>query len=121
MVARFVCGLTLAALMSFMGLGLGCSSTASEEMASPGAVGICTSCGQIEGTDLCCDPDQPLCGGCSLQKGSIGCCKIEAGSDEKVAVCTKCGYFKGTDQCCQGGETCSKCNLVKGSPGCCKL
>jgi hypothetical protein len=37
---------------------------------------ICTGCGQIKGSELCCKPNQPTCPKCGLVKGSPGCCKI---------------------------------------------
>ena len=37
---------------------------------------LCTGCGQIKGTDLCCKADAEKCAGCGLAKGSPGCCKL---------------------------------------------
>jgi hypothetical protein len=70
---------------------------------------------------LCCKPSQPKCSGCSLVKGSPGCCSIPKGA-QTAAICTKCGQIKGSDLCCRLDQPkCAKCSLVKGSPGCCKL
>lgn len=82
---------------------------------------LCTNCGQIKGSDLCCKPGQAKCSDCGLVKGSLGCCKIP--KDAKTAViCAKCGQIKGTKLCCKPGQSkCSKCGLIKGSPGCCKI
>ena len=35
---------------------------------------LCSKCGQIEGTDLCCQPDAVKCDKCGKDKGSPGCC-----------------------------------------------
>ena len=85
------------------------------------SVALCTKCGQIKGTDLCCKPDQPKCSSCGLAKGSPGCCKIPKDA-ASAAICTKCGQIKGSDLCCKPDQPkCSACGLTKGSPGCCKL
>jgi hypothetical protein len=42
------------------------------------AVAVCTLCGQIAGSDLCCKPDQVKCEKCGLTEGSPGCCKLPA-------------------------------------------
>ena len=36
---------------------------------------LCTKCGQIKGTDLCCRADAVKCDKCGKDKGSLGCCK----------------------------------------------
>jgi len=85
-------------------------------------VALCTKCGQIKGTDVCCAQGQPTCAKCGLVKGSPGCCRLTKGSTEPAYLCAKCGHIKGTADCCQPGQpTCSKCGLVKGAPGCCKI
>jgi hypothetical protein len=43
---------------------------------SPGAVALCTGCGQIKGSDQCCQPGAATRTKCGLAKGSPGCCKI---------------------------------------------
>ena len=87
-----------------------------------GALPLCTGCGQIEYSALCCQPGQPLCAKCGLAKGSPGCCRIEKDSVTRVALCTGCGQFKGSEKCCASGQVlCTKCKLVKSSPGCCKI
>ncbi|MHC4416698.1 MAG: hypothetical protein ACYS0G_15620 [Planctomycetota bacterium] len=116
----------LSVALAFLGLAqAGCQSSqkpTAEAEVSPGAVGLCTGCGQIKGSDACCRKDAAQCPGCGLAKGSPGCCKIEKGSAEPVALCTGCGQIKGSEQCCKPGQkTCAKCGLVKGSPGCCKI
>jgi hypothetical protein len=103
----------------------GCKKSDTESVkagqAAAASVELCTTCGQIKGSELCCKPDQPKCAGCSLAKGSPGCCKIPAGA-QSAAICTKCGQIEGTEVCCKPGQTtCAGCGLVKGSPGCCKL
>ncbi|MEE9131894.1 MAG: hypothetical protein V3T84_17925 [Phycisphaerales bacterium] len=89
---------------------------------SPGALALCTSCGQFKGTAVCCQADQALCAACGLAKGSPGCCRIAKDSAEPVAVCLACGHIKGDALCCQPGQLrCESCGLVKGSAGCCKI
>lgn len=108
------------ALLSVLLLSQGCKDSNTAQ-AQTDSVALCTACGQIEGSDVCCAPDAAACAGCDLAKGSPGCCKIEKGA-ESAAICTKCGQIKGADVCCKPDQaTCDKCNLVKGSPGCCKL
>ncbi len=46
--------------------------------AAPGAMGLCTSCGQIDGSDQCCRPGAATCPECGLVKGSPGCCKMRS-------------------------------------------
>jgi hypothetical protein len=58
----------------------GCQSTATESAAadvSPGAVALCTGCGQAKGSEMCCKPGEPTCSKCGLVKGSPGCCAME--------------------------------------------
>ncbi len=116
------CCLTLA--VACLGLA-GCQASnkpAAKAEVSPGAVGLCTGCGQIKGSDACCREDAATCPGCGLAKGSPGCCKIEKGSSRSVSLCTGCGQIKGSQQCCAPGQAiCTKCGLAKGSPGCCKI
>ena len=120
---------SLALTVALFGLmQVGCKSTeeatTQPEMAqvSPGALALCTSCGQFQGTAVCCQADQALCAACGLAKGSPGCCRIEKDSVTRVALCTGCGQFKGSAECCASGQVlCTKCKLVKGSPGCCKI
>jgi len=102
----------------------GCQSnqTTAKATVSPGALDVCTGCGQFKGSEQCCDPGAATCGGCGLAKGSPGCCKVEKGSNDKVAICTGCGQIKGSEQCCaDGAAKCSNCGMAKGSPGCCKM
>lgn len=95
------------------------SSKAGQAMAA--SVELCTHCGQIKGTELCCKPGQVKCTGCNLTKSSPGCCKIPEGAT-KVELCGKCGQIKGADICCKADQPkCAKCGLAKGSPGCCKI
>jgi hypothetical protein len=113
------------AVLGAISLVNGCKKSGKEVpkagQAVAATVELCTNCGQVKGSDLCCKPGQPKCTGCSLTKGSPGCCKIPPDA-QSVALCTKCGQIKGSDVCCKPNQpTCSKCSLVKGSPGCCKL
>ena len=114
----------MAAVAIFSGI-TGCrksddtSSKSGTAMAA--SIQLCTDCGQIKGSELCCKPGQPKCDACGLVKGSPGCCNIPEGA-QTAAICTKCGQIKGTELCCKPGQaTCPNCGLVKGSPGCCKI
>ena len=85
---------------------------------------LCPDCGEIKGTENCCNKEAEKCKKCDLIKGSPGCCKIPKNIEKgtKLILCTKCGEIKGTENCCnKEAEKCKKCNLIKGSPGCCKL
>lgn len=85
---------------------------------------VCPKCGEIKGTKKCCAKDAVKCKGCSLTKGSIGCCKNlkPAGKEKDVILCPKCGQVKKSSSCCaKDAVKCTKCGLTKGSPGCCKL
>ncbi len=85
------------------------------------SVELCTDCGQIKGTELCCKPGQTKCTSCGLVKGSPGCCKIPEGA-KTATICSKCGQIKGTALCCKPDQPkCPKCGFVKGSTGCCKI
>lgn len=121
-------GIFLVCTLALVGLLLvGCKSsekatTQPEAQVSPGALSLCTNCGQFKGTSVCCQVDQTQCAACGLAKGSPGCCRIEKGSKESVAVCLSCGHIKGDALCCQPDQKrCDSCGLVKGSAGCCKI
>jgi hypothetical protein len=102
-------------------LGYGCKKSGQGTASAAETVELCTMCGQIKGSDLCCKPDQTKCADCGLVKGSPGCCAIPEGA-EKAAICTKCGQIAGTELCCKPDQTtCAGCGLVKDSPGCCKI
>lgn len=120
--------LTIVATMAVVTILLwanGCKKSddtgAKSGVAMAASIDLCTDCGQIKGSDLCCKPDQPKCDACGLTKGSPGCCNIPEGA-ETAALCTKCGQIKGSELCCKPDQaTCPDCGLVKGSPGCCKI
>jgi len=102
-------------------IGYGCKKSGQGTAKAAETVELCTACGQIKGSNLCCQPGQTKCDACGLVKGSPGCCNIPEGT-EKAAICTKCGQIAGTELCCKAGQTkCDACGLVKGSPGCCKI
>jgi len=95
------------------------SSKAGQVIAA--SVELCTHCGQIKGSDLCCKPSQAKCPSCGLVKGLPGCCKIPKDA-KTAAIGTTCGQIKGTALCCKADQPkCPKCGLVKASPGCCKI
>ncbi len=80
---------------------------------------VCGGCGEIKGAAKCCVLDAKKCSKCSLNKGSVGCCK---NLPEGTLLCSHCGEVKGSDGCCkEGAVKCSVCGLNKGAPGCCKL
>jgi hypothetical protein len=36
---------------------------------------LCTHCGEIAGSDACCEPEgRTICDSCGMFKGSPGCC-----------------------------------------------
>jgi len=80
---------------------------------------LCTGCGQVKGSDECCNPDAAKCTKCELAKGSPGCCKISAAdkAEKTVTLCGKCNQIKGGDSCCKGD---TKCCSNAGSDKCCK-
>jgi hypothetical protein len=100
----------------------GCKKTGSESITDlSDTIQLCTQCGQIKESALCCQPNQPKCTHCGLIKGSPGCCNIPKDA-KTAAICTKCGQMKGGPQCCKLNQPkCSMCGLVKDSPGCCKI
>ena len=91
----------------------GCKKTEAK-----GTVELCMKCGQIEGSEYCCQEECVMCG---LDEGSPGCCNIPKDATT-AALCTKCGQIKGSAVCCAPDQIkCAGCGLVKGSPGCCKI
>jgi hypothetical protein len=100
----------------------GCEKSSNElGKAASESVRLCSHCGHIKSSTLCCQPNLPKCLKCGLAKGSPGCCNIP--KDAKApAICTNCGQMKGGKLCCKANQPkCSMCGLVKDSPGCCKL
>jgi hypothetical protein len=58
---------------------IGCEkkdTPAATDQAYESNVALCTNCGQIAGSDLCCKPGAIKCDKCGLTKGSPGCCKL---------------------------------------------
>jgi len=94
-------------------------SPAGPAKAAAASIELCTKCGQIKASELCCKPDTPKCPKCGLAKGSPGCCKIP--KEAKTAtICSRCGQIKGSELCCKPDQPkCPKCGMAKGSPGCC--
>lgn len=100
----------------------GCSQSTKTGSLSADRIALCSECGQVKGSETCCQPGQPLCEKCGLAKGSPGCCRVAKEGRQPVYLCAKCGFIKGGADCCKPNQTtCSKCGLVKGSPGCCKM
>lgn len=86
------------------------------------SVTLCSKCGQVKGTPVCCVEGAEKCSSCKLAKGSPACCKHFDFTAGSVLLCTSCGQVKGSEVCCKSdAEKCGKCSLAKGSPGCCKL
>ena len=73
---------------------------------------ICGKCGEIKGTEACCDKDAAVCTECGLIKGSPGCCKIQKGKDAEM--CAKCDQIKGSAECT------GACKSKEVGQGCCK-
>ena len=81
---------------------------------------LCAKCGQLKGSDKCCQPDAEKCPVCGLAKGSPACCKGIDFSKGDVKLCPQCGEIAGSPKCCvQAVEKCSHCGMNKGAPGCC--
>ena len=98
---------------------VGCKTN--DTKSSTALVTLCSKCGQIKGTDVCCKAGQPKCETCGLAKGSPGCCKLPEDVSTPVQLCAECGEIKGGEKCCEPVATCGKCRLNKGAPGCCKM
>ena len=83
---------------------------------------LCSKCGQIAGSEVCCKDGAEKCADCGLVKGAPACCKKIDFTKGPAQICGGCGQVKGSDKCCQAGaEKCPGCGLDKGAPGCCKL
>lgn len=81
----------------------------------------CSACGEIDGSEKCCQDSVEKCDKCSRHKGSPLCC-VDLGAGVEGKICAKCGEVAGGEKCCkEGAEICTKCKLHKGSPLCCKL
>jgi len=115
---KFVGAVLVVLLAGLIVAGYGCKK------AGPSTAGAAESVElrmAFKGSELCCKPDQVKCEGCSLVKGSPGCCSIPKDA-QSAAICTACGQIKGSELCCKPDQSKSeKCGLVEGSPGCCKL
>lgn len=113
---RYLLILTAAAFVGLLLCANGCKKTEAK-----GTVELCTKCGQIKDSDLCCKPGHEKCIIYGLDEGSPGCCSIPEGA-RTAAICTACGQIAGSDLCCKPDQPrCPKCGLVKDSPGCCKI
>jgi hypothetical protein len=119
---NYLIAVTLSALVGILLAVNGCEKSGSEVKKAAGdSIQLCLHCGQIKGSTLCCQPNQPKCTRCGLVKGSPGCCSIPKDA-KTAAICTKCGQIKGSTMCCKPNQPrCLKCGLVKDSPGCCKI
>ena len=103
-------------------LFIGCQTKPSGTAAKkPGTCVLCWKCGQVKGSEKCCQPGAAKCSKCGLHKGSPGCCRL-AGATAPVCLCTYCGEIKGSDKCCKpGAAKCASCGLNAKSPGCCRI
>jgi hypothetical protein len=82
---------------------------------------ICGLCGELKGSEKCCQEGIAECPNCGLHKGSILCCST-AFHGRDVVLCRKCGEVAFGKKCCKPGPAlCPKCGLHRGSPGCCKI
>ena len=85
-------------------------------------VTLCGLCGEVKGSENCCQEGATLCPICGLHKGAILCCSTAINGRRDVVLCRKCGEVAFSKKCCQvGAAACPKCGLHKGSPGCCKI
>jgi hypothetical protein len=120
---NYIVAITAIVVLAILMIGYRMSnpSSGTPQSAQAASVSLCTDCGQLKGTELCCQPGQSKCADCGLVKGSPGCCKIPKGA-ESASLCTECGHIKGTELCCMPYQTvCGKCGLIKGTAGCCKI
>ncbi len=116
MLKRIVLPVVLLAAIGM--IAVGCNMTPAPKPTGA-AKTLCGGCGQVKGSDVCCEKGAEKCDGCKLAKGSPGCCKITPGTN--APLCAGCGQIKGSDVCCkEGADKCTKCDKAKGSPGCCK-
>jgi len=120
--------LPMVALAMFVSVGCSSDEPVSEEgdgvditVNEVSAEKYCLSCGQVAGTDSCCDESATKCEKCGFAEGSPLCCTgITPSEGDKL--CASCGQVAGTDLCCaEGAAICEKCGLHEGSPLCCKL
>jgi hypothetical protein len=114
--------LTAIAAAGMLLLVNGCEKSSSELGKAAGeSIRLCSHCGHIKSSELCCQPNLPKCSKCGLAKGSPGCCNIPKNT-KAPAICTRCGQIKGGRLCCKANQSkCSRCGLVKDSPGCCRI
>ncbi len=104
---------------------VGCGGEPAPTPTPSGKCLLCSKCGQVKGSDLCCKAGAEKCSKCGLHKGSPGCCRIKSiveKTGKDVCLCTYCGEVKGSDKCCKPDSMkCDKCGLNKMSPGCCRI
>ena len=69
----------------------GCNRSSIEQTPSLGItpavydIVLCGDCGQVKGTEACCQEGAAVCADCSWHKGSPACCKIEKPAAEESA------------------------------------
>ncbi len=69
----------------------GCNRSSTEETPSLSVtpavhdIVLCGDCGQVKGTEACCQEGAAVCADCSWHKGSPACCKIEKPAAEDSA------------------------------------
>jgi hypothetical protein len=78
-----------------------CADECSDACCEEAPAMLCGGCGEIKGSDSCCE-EAPTCDSCGLHAGSLGCCKMEKGTDVKLC---DCGAPAGSDAC---KENCAK-------------
>lgn len=80
---------------------------------------VCTKCGEVEGTAICCVEGVTKCSHCKLDAGSPGCCNADVVAGKEVHVCGKCGDIAAASHKCNVTDKCAACGLQKGSALCC--
>ncbi|MCA9196915.1 MAG: hypothetical protein KDA87_05225 [Planctomycetales bacterium] len=96
----------------------GDANTTTAEVSATSTI-LCGTCGEVKGSDACCDDSVASCD-CGFHKGSALCCKHVENNGQDV--CADCGQtVDGAHTCSTDAEKCAECGLVKDSAGCCKL
>lgn len=80
---------------------------------------VCTKCGEVEGTAVCCVEGVEKCSHCKLDAGSPGCCNADVRAGKEVDLCVKCGVIAAAAHKCDVTDKCAACGLQKGSALCC--
>jgi hypothetical protein len=70
-----LCSLLVVVAIMFSG-GMAIAAEDVQKKCSTENILLCSKCGHIKGTEVCCKADAQKCDKCGLAKGSPGCCKL---------------------------------------------